>query len=71
MGTQTVAVLGSELTAEKAADQEPEMMLPVVKLLQPGALVDLFFGTEGGSVIEAMQVRQAGEKFFAARFSLR
>ena len=39
------------------------MMLPVVKLLQPGSFVDAFFGTEGGSVIEAMQVRQAGEEF--------
>ena len=67
MGAQAIAVLLGELAAEEAADQEPEMMLPVVKLLQPGALVDLFFGTEGGSVVEAMQVRQAGEEFFRVR----
>jgi hypothetical protein len=42
-------------------------MLPVVELLQPRALVDLFFGTEGGSIVEAMQVRQAGEEFFGMR----
>jgi hypothetical protein len=40
------------------------MMLPVMKLLQPGALVDLFFGAEGGPVVEAMQVRQAGQELF-------
>ena len=39
------------------------MMLPVVKLLQPGSFVDAFFRTEGGSIIEAVQVRQAGEEF--------
>ena len=57
MGAQAIAVLLGELTAEEAADEEPEVMLPVVKFLQPGALVDLFFRAEGGSVVEAMQVR--------------
>ena len=63
MGAQPIAVLYGELAAEEAADQEPEMMLPVVELLQPGALVDLFFGAEGGSVVEAVQIGQAGQKF--------
>ena len=61
---QTIAVLLGELAAEEAADQEPQVMLPVMKLLQPGALVDLLFGAEGGSVVEAMQVGQAGKEFF-------
>ena len=61
---QPIAVLLGELGAEEAADQEPQMMLPVVKLLQPGAFVDSFFGTEGRSVIEAMQVGQPGKEFF-------
>src|ERR1700733_1294510 len=51
------------LGGEEAADQEPEMMFPVVELLQPGSFVDLFLGTEGGSVVEAMQVGEAGQKF--------
>jgi hypothetical protein len=38
-------------------------MLPVVKLFQPGPFVDAFFWTEGCSVIEAMQIRQASEEF--------
>ena len=63
MGAQTVAVFHGELAAEEAADQKPEMMLPVVKLLQPGALVDALFGAERSSVVEAMQVGQAGEEF--------
>src|ERR1700733_2041360 len=62
-GAQEVAVFQGELAAEEAADQEPEMMLPVVELLQPGALVDALFGTKWGSVVEAVQVGQAGEKF--------
>ncbi len=63
MLTQTVAVFHGELAAEEAADQKPEMMLPVVELLQPGALVDVLFGAEGGSVVEAVQVGEAGEEF--------
>jgi hypothetical protein len=62
-GAQPIAVLHGELAAEEAADQEPEVMLPVVKLLQPGSFVDAFFGAKGGSVIEAVQVGQAGEEF--------
>ena len=38
------------------------MMFPVVKLLQPGSFIDSFFGTEGSSVVEAVQVREAGEE---------
>ena len=45
-------------------------MLPVVKLLEPGALVDLFFGADGGSVVEAMEVGQAGEEFFGVRHAV-
>src|ERR1700677_1751863 len=63
MGAQTVAILDGELAAEEAADQKPEMMLPVVELLQPGALVDALFGTKRGSIVEAVQVGEAGEEF--------
>src|SRR5580704_3861885 len=64
MGTQTIAVFHRELASEETADQEPEMMLPVVELLQPGAFVDLFFRTKWSSIVEAVQVRQASQKFF-------
>ena len=37
-------------------------MLPVVELFQPGALVDPLFGAERGSVVEAVQVGEAGEE---------
>ena len=63
VGAQKIAVLHGELAAEEAADQEPEMMLPVVEFFQPGSFVDLFLGAKGGSVVEAMQVGEAGQKF--------
>jgi hypothetical protein len=60
MGTQKVAVFRGELGTEEAADQKPEMVLPVVEFLEPGTLVDALLGAEGGSVVEAVQVGQAG-----------
>jgi len=39
------------------------MMLPIVEALQPRSFVDAFFAGKGCSVIEAVQVGEAGEKF--------
>ena len=59
-GAEVVAALGGELAAEELTDEKPEVVLPVVKALKPGSLVDLFLRAARGDVAEAVQVREVG-----------
>ena len=56
--SQRMARVVGKLAAEEVADMLPEVGLPVVKLLQPGAFVDLLFAEEARLGPERVQLAQ-------------